>query len=167
MSNLPAEYQPVVARIVDALSRGIEAPRLEQYLRDTGWFEVSGQQLSKEVFQGLVSISLHQMTMQTGVPEGIKSKRNEAYSMARSIAAAAMLAGDLKNANAAVANMIKIVETMNPPKDKAPKDARRPAVPDISFDDLAKHIQHAPKIPDPDDVELPPPEQGAPDAGDL
>lgn len=166
MSNLPVEFQPVVARIVDAMSKGVEAPRLEQYLRDTGWFEVNGQELSREVFQGLVSISLHQMTMQTGVPEGIKTKRNEAYSLARSIAMAAMMSGDLKNANAAVANMVKIVETMNPPKDKAPKDARRPAVPDISFDDLAKHIQHI-QPPQPPEIELPPTEQGAPDAGDL
>ena len=167
MSNLPIEYQPVVSRIVDAISKGIEAARLEQYLRDTGWFEVGGQEISSEVFRGLVAIALHQMTMQTGISGGAKAKRDEAYSMARSVAMSALLSGDLKNANAAVSNMAKLIEISRPQKEKAGTPTRKASLPDMSFEDIARHII-PPKIETPEpDIELPPPEQGAPDAGDL
>ena len=137
----PVEYQPIVSKIVHAISTGVQPAQLESYLRAAGWFEVGGKEVSDETFAGLVTIAMHQMTMETGGPAvGVKAKREEAYSMARSIAFAALMSGDFKNAVSATKVMAEIVNGIQKPADKKPNTAKRPALPDISIDDIARHL---------------------------
>jgi hypothetical protein len=139
MTQPTSAFQPVVERIITAIESGIEPQRLAAYMRDCGWFEVNGQELSDSSFAGLVAIATHQMTMQGANPrQTFRDRKDEIYSLSRSVAFSALMAGDLKNANAAIANMrdTAVAERVTPaPK---AKPGRQASIPEISLEEIER-----------------------------
>lgn len=139
MDHTASQFQPIIQRIVSAIEDGIEPQRLSAYMRDTGWFEVNGEELSESAFAGLLALATHQMTMQaTDVRQSFKSRKDEIYSLSRSVAVAALMTGDLKNANAAIANMRDTAVSAPAQQAKAPKKPRDASIPDLSVEDVEK-----------------------------